>query len=54
MTTTIFNPSPSTYSLGGGAALVVQPGLFDVAGDLLRVEPHVAGDPKAVICVFSG
>lgn len=50
-----FNPAPSTYSMGAGAAVVVQPGLFDAAGDVLRVQPSVAYDPnRNLICVFNG
>lgn len=41
--------------MGAGAAVVVQPGLFDAAGDVLRVQPSVAYDPnRNLICVFNG
>ena len=35
--------------------MVVLPGLFDVAGELLRVQPNVAYDSsRSLICVFNG
>jgi hypothetical protein len=35
--------------------VVVQPGLFDVAGELIRVQPNVAYDSsRNLICVFYG
>lgn len=50
-----WNPSPSTWNLGSGAALVVHFGLFEVVGDLRRVQPSVYHDPDhSVVCVFQG
>ena len=50
-----WNPNPSTWRLAGGAALVVHFGLFEVVGDLQRVQPSVYHNPEHhVACVFQG
>lgn len=50
-----WNPSPSTWRLGGGAALCAHFGLFEVVGDLRRVQPSVYHCPERnAVCVFQG
>lgn len=53
---TAFNESPATYSLAGGAALVVRFGLREVSGlGLHHVQPNVHHDPATKsACVFTG
>jgi len=49
-----WNPNPSTWRLGGGAALVVAFRVFEVVG-LRRVQPSVHHDPEqCTVCVFQG
>ena len=51
-----WNPSPSSWKLGGGAALVVNYGLFEVVGGHVhRVQPSVYHEEdNNVACVFQG
>lgn len=50
-----WNASPSTYRMGNGAALVVQFGLFEVVGDLQRMQPSVYHDlDRNAVCIFQG
>lgn len=51
-----WNPAPSSWRLGGGAALVVNFGLFEVAGGHVhRVSPCVYRDEESgVACAFIG
>ena len=50
-----WNPNPSMWRLGGGAALVVHFGVCNVVGDLRRVQPSVYTHPEhQVACVFQG
>jgi len=51
-----WNPSPSSWRLGGGAALVVNYGLFEVVGGHVhRVQPSVYHEvDNNIACVFQG
>lgn len=51
-----WNPSPSSWRLGGGAALVVNYGLFEVVGGYVRrVQPSVYHEEdNNIACVFQG
>lgn len=51
----VWNPSPSSWLFGNGAALVVHHGLFEVVGGLRRVQPSVYHDSEHnIICIFQG
>ncbi len=56
LTAGAINDSPASYSLAGGAALVVRFGLFEVAGvGLHHVQPNVHYEPSTrTACVFGG